>query len=62
MIRDFKRISYAVKLQEDGDSIFKIGIFVFYTVILFGQVGFFTKENSIENKNSYLEYAVTIFL
>jgi hypothetical protein len=32
VVEDFKRISYAVNSKEDGDSIFKMGIFAFYTV------------------------------
>ena len=55
MIRDFKRISYAVKLQEDGDSIFKIGIFVFYTVFLGKKTDLTKQNNSINNQYFNLE-------
>ena len=55
VIRDFKRISYAVKLKEDGESIFKMGIFVFYTVFLGKKTDLTKQNNSINNLYSNLE-------
>ena len=55
VVEDFKRISYAVNSKEDGDSIFKMGIFAFHTVF-YGDKSDLTKQKkSINDLYSKLE-------
>lgn len=55
VIRDFKRISYAVNYEENNQNIFKMAIFAFYTVFDEDNTNQTEKKNIISTLYSDLE-------